>query len=283
MKRILLPTDFSNNAYNAIVYTLKLMKDEVCEFYLLHTYTPPMVSAGSMLDSYSALTFQKIAEENAIKKLDALEQNIKADFPNINHTFTAVTSFNLLILEMKSIVEEFDIDFVVMGTQGATGAKEVFIGTQTMYAIKQMKIPVLAVPEKFPYEAPKEIIFPTDFKLDKNNKYLALLKQICTSHISRLHILNAYYGTPLTEEQLDTKAFIDAFFIENAHLFHIAEGMDVIDAITKFQISVKINFIVMIHNKHHFLENLLFKPVINQVVYHTNVPFLVIPSVERQA
>ena len=282
MKRILLPTDFSENAYNAIKYAAQLYKQDVCEFFILHTYTPTMVSAGSMIDTYSALTLQKIAQETAQKKLDALENQIKKEFPNPNHTFTPITSFNMLISEMKILIAKNNIDMVIMGTKGATGAKEVFLGTETMYAIKKLKCPLLAVPSDFEFEEPKEILFPTDYKLKKTNKYLEVIHDICTTHLSRLNILNAYYGTPLTDEQLDTKDFLDSYFADNAHVFHVAEDTDVIGAVESFQMNSKINLMVMFHNKHTFLENMLFKPVINQAVYHTNVPFLVIPSEERQ-
>lgn len=282
MKRILLPTDFSENAFNAIAYAVQFLKEDVCEFFILHTYTPTAVSAGSMLDSYSAMTLQKIAKDNAQRKLDELEERLLQEYPNKNHTFTTMASFNMLISEMKNIVEEENIDFVVMGTQGATGAKEVFIGTHTMNAIKKMKCPVLAIPSNFAYEVPKEILFPTDYKMHVKNKYFSMIRELCDSNTSRLHILNAYVGTPLTAEQTETKDFLDEYFIANAHLFHIAEGTDVIGAIEQFQIKTIIDFLVMFHNKHSFLENILFKPVINQIVYHVKVPFLVIPAVERQ-
>lgn len=282
MKRILLPTDFSDNAYNAISYAVKLMQHEVCEFFILHTYTPPMVSAGSMYDTYSALSMQKIAEEQAKKKLKKLEKKVKKEFPNTLHSFTSIASFNLLTTEMKELIEEKEMDFVVMGTQGATGAQEIFLGTQTMYAIKKMKIPVLAVPSNFKYEEPKEVLFPTDYHIERDNRFLELLRNLCEQHTSRLNILNAYYGTPLTNNQIENQEFLDVYFKKNAHIFHIAEGTDVIGAVTKFQLKTKINLLAMVHNKHNFLENMLFKPVINQIVYHINVPFLVIPSVKRQ-
>ena len=282
MKRILLPTDFSENSYNAIKYAVQLLQNDVCEFYLLHTYTPAIVSAGSMLDSYSIITIQQIAHDNAEKNIDTLKERLLKDFHNENHSFTSITSFNMLIAEMCNIIEEHNIDFVVMGTQGATGAKEIFIGTHTMFALKKISCPLIAVPANFNYEAPKEILFPTDYKLDHNNKYLSLLRDLCETHVSRLHILNAYYGNPFTTAQEDARAFLDTYFSNNAHLFHIAEGTDIIGAVEKFQEKNMINFMVMIHNKHNFFENMLFKPVINQVVYHTNVPFLVIPCAARQ-
>ncbi|MDX1463326.1 MAG: universal stress protein [Marinirhabdus sp.] len=283
MKHILLPTDFSENAYNAIAYAVQLLRNETCTFYLLHTYTPVIVSAGSMMDSYSALTLQQAARETSERQLETVKSRIRDEFPNTNHEFITMASFNMLIPEMVEVVQKHHIDFVVMGTQGATGAKEVFLGTHTMYVIKKLKCPVLAVPAQFKYEAPKEILFPTDFKLNRENSYLSMVHELCTKQVARLHILNAYYGTPLTAEQLENKTFLDSYFADNAVLFHLAEGTDVPGAIEQFQIKHKINLMVMIHNKHNFLENILFKPVINQMVYHTHVPFLVIPSLARHS
>ncbi|MCC4213965.1 universal stress protein [Leeuwenhoekiella parthenopeia] len=282
MKRILLPTDFSKNAYNAIEYAVQLFEQEACEFSLLHTYSPLIVPAHPVLDSYSVLKMQKMAQENAEKNLEDLVDKITNRFNNQKHSFQTHASFNLLTEEMKNCVQEKSIDLVVMGTQGATGAKEIFLGTETMDAIKKMKCPVLAVPEGFTYENPREILFPTDFELDTSNKYLSLLRYICETHGSRIHMLNAYYGNPLSVSQEERKQFLDNFFIENVHLFHIAENTEVIAAIEQFQLKHKINLLVMVHNKHNLLENILFRPIINQVAYHTHVPFLVIPSVERQ-
>jgi len=282
MKRILLPTDFSENAYNAIKYAVQLLKQEECMFFILHAYSPIVLSAGGMYDSYSAMSFQKIAQENAETKLTELEETLLKEFPSSKHTFTFKASFNLLISEMITIAEEKMIDFVIMGTQGATGAIEVFLGTHTMFAIKKMKCPVLAVPANFEYEAPTEILFPTDYKINRKNKYFSILRNLCIDHLSKLHILNVYYGIPLTEEQENLKTFLNTYFIDSNPMFHIAEDNDIIGAVEKFQIRTKVNFLVMFHNKHTFFENILFKPVINQLAYHTHVPFLVIPSVEIQ-
>lgn len=280
MKKILVPTDFSDNAYNAIQYAMKLFEKETCTFYLLNTFTPAAYNIGTMADSYSALRLQEIVKENSENELARIEKSIKKEFNNPKHSFKKIASFNLLVMEILDIIETHDIDLIVMGTQGATGAKEVFLGTHTTFTIKKVKCPVIAVPSGFTYETPKEILFPTDFRLSTSNRYLKLIKDICDSHVARLHILNAYYE-PLDEEQNKVKDFLDQYFKGNAHLFHLAEDTDVLGAIETFQVKHKINFLIMIHNKHSFFENMLFKPVVNQVAYHTNIPFLVIPSEQR--
>ncbi|WP_024768139.1 universal stress protein [Aquimarina macrocephali] len=281
MKRILLPTDFSDNAFNAIKYALNLFRDEETTFYLLNTFTPVSYHTGYLIENPAPYGMEDIAMINSKRDIEQTEEKIKEEFENPKHNFVRLSTFNTLIGEIKEVVEKYNIDLIVMGTKGATGAKEVFIGTHTMYTIKKVNCPVIAVPSGFEFEKPKDVLFPTDYNLSMDNKYLPLVKEICDKNICRLNILNAYYGVTLGTEQQKIKEGLDKYFKDNAHIFHIAEGMDVLEAVEDFQKKYKIDLLIMIHNKHSFFENLLFKPVINQVAYHTNIPFLVIPSKER--
>lgn len=281
MKRILLPTDFSDNAWNAIRYALQFFEHEECTFYLLHTYTPVSYTIAHLVENPMPYGLEDSAAIHSKSGLENIEEKIKATFPNSKHTFEKFSAFNLLIQEIIDTIDRFDIDLIIMGTKGATGAKEIFIGTQTMYTLKKVGCPVIAVPSDFEYEQPKEILFPTDYHLNPSNKYIPLVKDICDKHNSRLHILNAYYGVDLGEDQEETKAFIAQFFKDNSRVFHIADGMDVEEAIEDFRQHHKIDLLVMLHNEHSFFENLLFTPVINQIAYHTNIPFLVIPSEKK--
>ncbi|WP_271783195.1 universal stress protein [Aquimarina algiphila] len=281
MKQILLPTDFSDNAYNAIRYAMHFFKHEEVTFYLLNTFTPVSYHAGYLIENPTLYGLEDVAMVNSKRDIKRTEEKIRAEFDNPKHSFVRLSAFNTLIGEIEEVLEKYAIDLIVMGTKGATGAKEIFIGTHTMYTIKKVKCPVIAVPSNFEFEAPKDVLFPTDYNFNVNNAFLPLIKEICDKHICRLNILNAYYGVPLNDDQQKVKDFLDIYFKDNAHVFHIADGMDVLEAVEDFQKKYKINLLVMIHNKHSFFENLLFKPVINQVAYHTNIPFLVIPSEKR--
>ncbi|WP_282081033.1 universal stress protein [Aquimarina algiphila] len=281
MKQILLPTDFSDNAFNAIKYAMHFFKHEEVTFYLLNTFTPVSYHAGYLIENPTLYGLEDVAMVNSKRDIKRTEEKIRAEFDNPKHSFVRLSAFNTLIGEIEEVLEKYAIDLIVMGTKGATGAKEIFIGTHTMYTIKKVKCPVIAVPSNFEFEAPKDVLFPTDYNFNVNNAFLPLIKEICDKHICRLNILNAYYGVPLNDDQQKVKDFLDIYFKDNAHVFHIADGMDVLEAVEDFQKKYKINLLVMIHNKHSFFENLLFKPVINQVAYHTNIPFLVIPSEKR--
>lgn len=280
MKNILLPTDFSLNAFNAIEYAVQLFKDEECTFHLLNTFTPAGYNMATMTDGIPTMNIEENARKNSENRLLDIEKKLKEKFNNPKHTFERSATFNLLVNEIETVVEKRNIDLIVMGTQGATGAKEVFLGSNTMYTIKKVDCAVIAVPEKFTYQEPKDILFPTDYKFSMENKYLPLLRSICTKHKSRLSILNVYFGKPLKAPQVTTKEQLGNFFKHNAHLFLEEENMDITEAIEKFQIRHKIDFLVMVNNKHSFFENLFFKPIIKQMVHHTNVPFMVIPPKE---
>ncbi len=281
MKRILLPTDFSDNAFNALCYAVQLFEKEKCEFILLHTYTPVTYNVGNVADSYSTFELLEILKITVGQNLDKTEERLKEKFKNPNHTFQKISSFNLLINEMQALIKEKNIDLIVMGTTGATGAKEIFLGTNTMYTIKKVKCAVIAVPANFSYEEPKEILFPTDFNFSYKNKYLSFIRDLSKIHKSKLHIFNVVHGENTDSKHEMTMDFLDKYFENNYHRFHIAENKDIQEAIVEFELKNKINLLIMIHTKHSFFENILFEPVINKIVFHTQVPFLVIPSEEK--
>lgn len=282
MKNILLPTDFSDNAYNAIEYAVQLFENEECVFHLLNTYTPISYSMATLGSGFDTMMMAEVTRNNSENGLIEIEEKIKEKYNNPKHTFQRQSSFNLLINEIETIIKARNIDLIVMGTKGATGAQEIFLGTNTVYTIKKAKCAVIAVPKKYTYSVPRDMLFPTDFKFSMENNYLPVLREICVSHNSLLRVLNVYLGKPLDSSQQNTKKKLEDFIKPIPCVFHEKEDMDITDAVEEFQIKYKIDFLIMIQNKHSIFENLLFKPVVNQMVYHTNVPFMVIPSVDLQ-
>ena len=281
MKNILLPTDFSENSYNAIKYALQLFSEEECTFYLLNTYTPILYDNEYLVYSASQPTLTEIYKNNSLKGLNRILKRIKRNFPNEKHEFKRISSFNMLSDEIKEQVREKQIDLVVMGTKGATNADEILLGTHTVHAIKKVKCPLLAIPAHFDYRPPKEILFPSDYETDLP-QLLEILKGIATNNASVIHILHVYFGPSLTEEQEQRKKALGKMFKDNGHHFYSIADKSVPQAIYDFQEENDVDMLVMINNKHSFFENLLFRPVVNEIGFHVRVPFLVIPSGKKR-
>ncbi|MBC3846654.1 universal stress protein [Winogradskyella echinorum] len=279
MKHILLPTDFSDNSWNAITYAIQLFKDEECTFHLFNAYTPVIYNVEYVLGYPAQFGLGDAVRSTSQNNLNKINQNINDKFgDNPNHKFETYSRFDTLIAGIKEFIETYDVDLVVMGTQGATGAKEVLFGSNTVHVFKEIKCPVLAIPSDFEFEAPHEILFPTDLEASYKHSELKILKQLVKTNHARLNTMHVSTGYELTDLQKRNKSKLKAMFKDSAYLFHDVRTMNLMNAINEFQIKHKINLLVMINNKHSFFENLFFKNTINQIGFHLNVPFLVMPS-----
>jgi nucleotide-binding universal stress UspA family protein len=278
MKKILLPTDFSENSWSAIDFALQLFKNETCTFYLLNTYTPVIYNLEEIVLSTTEYNLEKIIRENSINGLKAIKNRIENDYKNPKHNFTEISSFNTLIGEINELLKDYIMDFIVMGTKGATGAKEVLFGSNTVHVFKSAKCPVLAIPDTFYFEVPHEILFPSDYNIDFKTEQIQPITAIAKQFKSRVNILHVFQDEGLTERQEKCKTDLEVYFKDTAYLFHSVEDKNIPKAITEFQSRARINLLVMVNNTHSFFENIFFKNKINQIGLHLNIPFLVIPT-----
>lgn len=282
MKNILLPTDFSDNSLNAIRYAIQLFENDVCTFHLFNAYTPVVYDLTYVLLSPAQFGLRDPIRAASQEGLDELMVTIKEEFgTNSKHKFETIARFETLISGIKELIVERDIDLVIMGTKGATGAKKILFGSNTVQVFREIKFPVLAIPSHFDYVIPREILFPTDLEVDFNKEQLEILRAIAKLHTSKINALHVSTGYGLSEAQERNKTLLPNFFKRMAYEFHDIEDMEIPAAINKFQEEHAVNMLVMINNKQSFFENLFFKDTINQIGIYLNLPFLVIPSKQR--
>lgn len=278
MKHILLPTDFSDNSWNAVKYAVQFYKDETCTFNLINTYRPLIYSPDHFLGYVSQFSFDEAIKESSREGLEEFLKKIADTFgDNPKHTFKIHSIFDSLVLGIKGFMSKNRVDLIIMGTQGATGAKEVLFGSNAVNVFKEIKTPTLSIPSGFEYEKPLEILFPTDLEVDYNTFQMEILKKIVITHNSRMNTLHVS-SNDLTDFQNKKKVELEAQFKDIPFLFHLHKGKNVLAAIDEFQMKSKINLLVMLNNKHSFFENLFFKSNIDQIGFHLKGPFLVIPS-----
>ncbi len=279
MKSILLPTDFSDNAYNAIHYAMNLFKNETCTLYLLHTYVPVIFDTAYLMSMPPAEVMEDVYKENSLKNLSKTKARIEQDFPENKNLIHIVSSFNSLQGGIKDLVEEKNIDLVIMGTQGATGAKEVLFGSNTIHVLKDLACPLIAVPNEFKFNGLSEMLFSTDYGLEFTEKHLSWLKHFSQQWKAKINILHVYYyGYDLDARQEKAKEYLRNAFLEDSMEFIRMDNVDVVKAIEKYQEEKPSDLLAIIHNKRSFFDNLFFKPVIKKLGFHLKTPMLVIPS-----
>ncbi len=276
MKNILLPTDFSSNSVNAIQYAVKLLKREHCTFYLLNAYKVQYLANDELLlnniDRVSLIE-KKLLESSQ----NSLEMIVEEIAVNSKHIFKILSDYNFFIDSVKQKIKEFDIDLIVMGTKGATGAKEIFMGSNTGDVIMKTDCDVLAVPDKAKFEIPKEIVFPTDFRLLYDEEELDILKKIANQNESIIRVLHVQNEKVLDEEQDINKKDLERYLDPLNYSFHTLTNTDFESAVNCFtQSRGNIDMIAIIAKHYNIFQRLFFKPKVEDLSFHTKIPLLVL-------
>ncbi|MDC6351330.1 universal stress protein [Zeaxanthinibacter sp. PT1] len=273
MKKIIISTDFSSNAENAIQYALQLFANEKCAFYLLNAVKPPV--------HFEQYTWHGSPEpsnqEKSLEQLTALVERLSNTTKNPEHLFIPHSAMNNVSGEIKELVQKEQIDIIVMGKQGTTGAKHILFGSNTTEVIRSLKCPVITVPADYEYNAPKHILFATDLEITYGNELLKELQFLATHHQSQIAVLHIKSASGLSEQQENNKEVLDEVLGNIDHRFHLISHKDFRTAINDFQAEHHIDFLAMVKNKHTFIERLFLSSNIKQIGLRMSVPFMVLP------
>lgn len=277
MKNILIPTDFSENSWNAIQYGINFLKKKRCNFYLLHVSMISYTTGADMPLIPSTDILEKTVLSQAKKSLEKLLKKIKKSFQNPKHHFFTVSNYNFFIEAIKEQVEEKEIDLIIMGTKGASGLQEVIIGSNAADLITRIKCPTLIIPENAQFKPVKEIAFPTDYNLYYQSNILdSIVKLIKMSNASIRVLHVAKKNEALTQFQTENKELLEDFFSFQKHSFHKVTNSKIEEGVQCFVESRGIDMIVMIAKNLNIFQRILFKPTVEEISYHTDIPFYVL-------
>jgi nucleotide-binding universal stress UspA family protein len=278
MKNILLPTDFSENSMNAIKYALDFYEKSACNFYLLH-----VIKLNNIAINDSPYNLNKeILEDNYTKpakaKIREVLKHISTKFSNNKkHKFYTLTDYNFLVDSIRQHVEEKKIDIIFMGTKGATGLKKIIVGSNTGDVITKVHCTTLVIPENAKFKPLKEIAFPTDFSLLYDINTLQPIVDILESNDAAIRVLHiSKKDTVLNNDQKKNQELLEDYFNNYDNSFHFLTNKKVEDAIQCFVESRDIDMITMVAKNLNYFQQILFHSKIENISYHTDVPFLVL-------
>jgi nucleotide-binding universal stress UspA family protein len=215
--------------------------------------------------------------KQAKKNLKKLVEKINELPSNPKHKFYTLNNYDYFIDAVRSQVAEKNIDLIVMGTKGASGLKKVMIGSNTGDLITRVKCPVLIVPENAVFKKIEEIAFPTDYHLFYPTKILNSILEFVKMHNSALRVVHiSKKEEDVTDFQLENKEFLKNFFAEEKHSFHRITNKKIEDGVQCFVESRDIDMIIMIAKSLNLFQRILFRPTVEEISYHTDVPFLVL-------
>ncbi|WP_397363040.1 universal stress protein [Olleya sp. R77988] len=275
MKHILLPTDFSDNSWSAIVYALKLFKDDLCKFYILHA--EPL--AASSLSALSDIYIKSIMHQSNTQ-LEELKQQITNSDANANHSFKTILKFSGLEEAVNNCIDENAIELVIMGTKGSTKNNSLFFGSNTTGLIEKTKnCPVLIIPDEYDYKPIKQIVFSTDLNRFYSDQEVKIISDFTYDNNSVLRVIHIETNKPLTSiQQYNLSVLKTGFKGFETHYHSVPNYTKKAEVINSFIDDLGIDLLIMVNYKHSIVERFLNEPVIKKIGFQPHVPFLVIPD-----
>ncbi len=283
MKNVLLPTDFSENSWNAIKYALSFFSTVKCNFYVLHVNRLSHLESDSASLTIDQNYIEAVYTKPSKKQLRSILKRISKLSPNHkNHKFYTLTDYNSFIESIRKTVNEKRIDFIVMGTKGASGLERIILGSNTADVITKVKCNTFAIPENAEFTIPKEIAFPTDFSLSHDLQILQPITEILEQFKASLRILNISKSkVVLNSEQNKNKELLEDYFNDQPYSFHYLTNKKVEDAIQCFVESRDIDIISMVAKNLNYFQQILFHSRVEKISYHTDRPFLVLHEINQ--
>jgi len=273
MKKILLPTDFSEAATNAFVHALEFAKIVKAELILLHTFEIPVYDSQFFPENYASIyssielaKFEMFKDE--IPKLRTIATERKLDDIVIKHRLMDGD----LIYNLKNAVEEDQIDFVIMGTTGVSDWTKFFTGSNTSSVISEVQVPVLCVPADAKYKKIETIGFTTRYR-EKDKAELRKILKIAKKTDAKVKSL--YVKASNTDvSEATIKEWEKEFENENVE-FLVLPSDEVKETILDFILFKDIDVLTTITHKRSFFESIFDTSFSKKIAKEVSVPVLV--------
>lgn len=187
MKTILVPTDFTKTAENALYYAIELAKKDNAKIILLHAshiYAPEYIIPMDILKN-------EYEKENIKNELQAKKELIKiAHTGNIECEY--IDTDQEVINGIVKTIDEKKIDMVIMGTKGSHNVLNELFGTNTSKLIQRSNVPVIAVPENYTSREIKKITYATAFYSTdiKAIKRIVEIARLYRAQVNILHVIS---------------------------------------------------------------------------------------------
>lgn len=270
MKRILVPTDFSAHAENALKAAAQIAKKNNCEIFLLHMLEVPsqmndaITGASGIPEVMLFLQKAKEALENTKTKnfLKGIEVSAHLKFEKAHD--------GILTFSKKN-----NIDLIVMGSHGVSGIEEMLIGSNTERVVRLSEIPVLVIKKDTPEFKTSHFVFASDFskEIKKPFKKMMEFASIFDAHLHLVMICtpNSFKPTALSEKII--QEFVADFNIKN-YTTSIYNDVNIEKGIINFSNSINADLIGLCTHGRTGLSHFFTGSISEDLVNHTRKPVI---------
>lgn len=271
INRILVPTDFSTVADNALHFGINLAKKTGGELHIIHVNPVPVADINFPQETYQ-LYMDELTKESE-ERLTKLKNEI-LNPSGLKYKTDSMMGF--VTDEVTRYAKEHAIDIIVMGTTGASGLQELLIGSNTASVVGKSHIPVFVIPPSAKQDQFKHILYTSDYS---EPEFPA---------ISRLIYFAELYGAKITVIHVKSESdkyfnVEDNFFVKNktsiAHeniSVETIQNADITDSINEYIDKREADMVVMAKHNRSWFDRIFHRSLSKKMSYHTRVPLLVL-------
>ena len=272
MKKILVPIDFSDEAKYACKIAASIAKTNNSEIILLHMLDIPSavidpLDSNNMKGGAQAIFYMK-AIHKKFKKIKSLPF---FDGLKVTEDVKFHKAFDGVIEESK----KYGVDLIVMGSQGATGLKEMLVGSNTEKVVRHSHIPVLVVKQDVGKFKINDIIFASDFS-DNSKKSFQNVLNFAAAFNAKLHLLfintiHNFESTKVSKKKLEN--YISKFNINNYSL-NIYNDITIEEGILNFGKEINADIIAINTHGRSGLSQLFSESISKELANHALRPII---------
>lgn len=274
MKKIVVPTDFSDCAFDALKVAADISrKSKGVKIELLHTYERPY--NGLEIDKLQQATdrrekrrsMEKLINDKVLNGLD-----VKSGF-----------KIDKNVWEVVNVAPIKNTDLLVMGTHGSKGWKEVFIGSNTQRVVQMAKCPVLTVKSRTKKFDLKEVVFVSDFHKESEVAFPGIkgLLDIFNPKIHLLTINTPYSFNPTHYNESVMGNFAEKFKLKNYEM-HIYDERTVEEGLLNFMGGVRADLVCIPTHGRTGFSHLINGSVTESLVNHLSTPVLTTKIIQKK-
>lgn len=270
MKKILIPTDFSKHAEYALKVAAQIARKNQGEIILLHMLELPHQGSDA-IGSGSDIPELMFFKNAAIRRLeDLMDHECLAGLK-----VSEIIQFELAFDGILDISKKNEVDLIVMGSHGAKGFKEMFVGSNAEKVVRNSEIPVLIIKKEEDTFDVKDFVFASDFS-EEIKKPFAKAIEFAKKFNSNLHLVtintpNNFKTTKESEELMEN--FTKGMDVSSI-TFHVYNDRDVEKGILNFAKSVHADLIGMSTHGRKGLAHFFNGSISEDLVNHAKRPVI---------
>lgn len=279
MQKILFPTDFSPAANHAFVYALHLANKLKGEITTLHAYPVPEIH-GVVMPNLIGEIEQSIQMEEfddykkSVDHLRKIADDQKMAHLPVDHTMHTGSTIRTILVNARSKA----YDLIVMGTKGATGLREVFVGSIAGEVMEKAPCPVLVIPDEAVFDNNIDrIVITTDLTDEDEKAMLEVLK--FAALFDRCQVICVHVCKEGQEQKESEFNALKWKYRGNTNLhFEMLVSRDILEALNEFLELNQVDVVAMLTHKRSFFKELFNYSRAKRLIYHSRIPLLSIPA-----